>query len=97
MYKFYAIIQIMYSLCIDMKTDTTNNSDELPFYKVLSAFWWDQSGPFWPLHRQNQFRVAWILEQCCSYFSRSPSAQFQFTRNTRVNYMLVVSHTGAAD
>lgn len=55
-----------------MSTDITINPDELAFYESLSAFWWDQGGPFWPLHRLNGLRVAWILEQCCSYFDLSP-------------------------
>jgi 2-polyprenyl-6-hydroxyphenyl methylase/3-demethylubiquinone-9 3-methyltransferase len=57
-----------------MSTDTTINPNELDFYESLSAFWWDQGGPFWPLHRLNELRVAWILEQCCSHFHRSPNA-----------------------
>jgi 2-polyprenyl-6-hydroxyphenyl methylase/3-demethylubiquinone-9 3-methyltransferase len=57
-----------------MNTDTTINPDELVFYESLAAFWWDRGGPFWPLHRLNELRVAWILEQACSHFNRSPDA-----------------------
>jgi 2-polyprenyl-6-hydroxyphenyl methylase/3-demethylubiquinone-9 3-methyltransferase len=55
-----------------MNTDSTINPNELAFYESLSAFWWDQSGPFWPLHRLNELRVAWILKQSCSHLSLSP-------------------------
>ena len=48
-----------------MKHDATINPDELAFYEGLAAFWWDRSGPFWPLHRLNSLRAAWILQQVC--------------------------------
>lgn len=52
-----------------MKRDATINPDELAFYEGLAAFWWDRSGPFWPLHRLNELRVAWILQQVCQQFN----------------------------
>lgn len=48
--------------------DNTINPDELEFYEGLAAFWWDRSGPFWPLHLLNELRVQWILQQVCSRF-----------------------------
>ncbi len=51
-----------------MSHDTTINPDELAFYEGLAAFWWDRSGPFWPLHLLNELRVAWILQQVCDRF-----------------------------
>ena len=70
------IILVMYNYCIiyDMNHDTTVNPDEVAFYESLSAFWWDRSGPFWPLHRLNELRVAWILEHACARFGRDPEA-----------------------
>lgn len=62
----------MYSF---MALDTTINPDELSFYESLSSFWWDQSGPFWPLHRLNKLRVAWILQHACAHFGRSMKAK----------------------
>lgn len=41
-----------------MNLDSTINPNEMAFYESLSAFWWDKSGPFWPLHRLNELRVA---------------------------------------
>lgn len=55
-----------------MKSDVTINPDELQFYQSLSAFWWDQGGPFWPLHKLNELRVAWIREQVCAHFNLCP-------------------------
>ena len=55
-----------------MKRDATINPDELAFYEGLAAFWWDRSGPFWPLHRLNELRVDWILQQVCQQFNLDP-------------------------
>lgn len=60
---------------IEVSSDTTINPDELAFYESLSEFWWDQSGPFWPLHRLNELRVAWILEQTCRHFGLTANAK----------------------
>lgn len=51
-----------------MDHDTTINPDEVAFYEGLAEFWWDRSGPFWPLHHLNELRVAWILEHVCGHF-----------------------------
>lgn len=58
-----------------MNIDSTINPDELAFYEGLAAFWWDRSGPFWPLHKLNELRVAWILEQACNRLGRSTSLE----------------------
>ena len=36
---------------------------EVDFYRKLADTWWDESGPFWPLHRLNRLRIAWIVRQ----------------------------------
>ena len=51
-----------------MARDSTVNPDEVAFYEGLAAFWWDRSGPFWPLHRLNELRVAWIRDHLCDHF-----------------------------
>ncbi len=43
--------------------DNTTIARELAYYEGMAATWWDESGPFWPLHRLNRVRMAWILEQ----------------------------------
>ena len=48
--------------------DTTVDPREVAFYESLAAFWWDTSGPFWPLHRLNALRVAWIRDGLCRHF-----------------------------
>ena len=57
-----------------MNHDTTINPDEVAFYEGLAAFWWDRSGPFWPLHQLNELRVDWILHQVCKHFSLDPNS-----------------------
>src|SRR5210317_1563056 len=74
MYIYCANMHILYNYCTYMNMDTTVNPNELAFYESLSAFWWDTDGPFWPLHRLNDLRVAWIVAQVCAHFNRSPNA-----------------------
>lgn len=54
-----------------MRNDTTIDSREVAFYQGLADFWWDDSGPFWPLHRLNVLRVAWIRDALCAHFGCS--------------------------
>jgi 2-polyprenyl-6-hydroxyphenyl methylase/3-demethylubiquinone-9 3-methyltransferase len=35
---------------------------EIAYLEDLAHRWWDANGPFWPLHRLNAFRVAYIRE-----------------------------------
>ena len=58
-----------------MERDSTVNPDEVAFYENLAAFWWDRSGPFWPLHRLNELRVAWIRERLGEHFGRPAEAE----------------------
>ena len=43
-----------------MSTDSTVDSREVDFYTSLAETWWDRDGPFWPLHKLNELRVAYI-------------------------------------
>lgn len=40
--------------------DATVNPREVEHYRRLANLWWDQSGPFWPLHRLNALRVDYL-------------------------------------
>lgn len=44
-------------------TDATIDPREQAFYDALAATWWDESGPFWPLHRLNRLRARWIADR----------------------------------
>ena len=43
-----------------MASSTVNQAERARFNQ-LAAMWWDESGPMWPLHLLNRFRVQRIL------------------------------------
>jgi 2-polyprenyl-6-hydroxyphenyl methylase/3-demethylubiquinone-9 3-methyltransferase len=53
-----------------MRHDTTVDSREIDFYSRMAKTWWDQSGPFWPLHKLNTLRTAYIRDKLCQHFGR---------------------------
>lgn len=55
-----------------MSHDETVDDREVDFYTRMADTWWDRQGPFWPLHRLNELRVAYILEHVCEHFGRDP-------------------------
>lgn len=54
-----------------MNHDTTIDPREVEFYTRMADTWWDRNGPFWPLHKLNELRVAYILEHVCKHFGHS--------------------------
>lgn len=55
-----------------MIRDSTIDEREVAFYSALAETWWDREGPFWPLHKLNELRVAYIRRQLCEHFGRNP-------------------------
>lgn len=53
-----------------MNGDTTIDPREVEFYTQLADTWWDRKGPFWPLHKLNALRLAYIRDQLCRHFER---------------------------
>ena len=45
---------------------------EVAYYDRLASQWWDRQGRFWPLHRLNKVRVAWLKREICAHFERDP-------------------------
>lgn len=45
-----------------MSEHSSIDATEMAFYERLSAQWWTPDGPFWPLHRLNGLRVAWLTQ-----------------------------------
>ncbi len=43
---------------------------EIQNFSQDAAKWWDESGPFAPLHRLNPVRLSFIKEQICAHFGR---------------------------
>ena len=58
-----------------MNSPTTNiDEHETAYYARLADTWWDLDGPFWPLHKLNTLRTAFLLEQLCENFHRDVKA-----------------------
>ncbi len=56
-----------------MRPDTTVDAREVDFYTRMSETWWDQDGPFWPLHKLNALRTGYIREKLCRHLGRDPN------------------------
>lgn len=54
------------------RRDETTIDRELAYYERMAATWWDESGPFWPLHRLNQLRIRWILARLADLGMTTP-------------------------
>jgi len=48
---------------------------EVAYFEGLAHRWWDEQGPFWPLHRLNRFRADYIRAQLCRVFARGATAK----------------------
>jgi 2-polyprenyl-6-hydroxyphenyl methylase/3-demethylubiquinone-9 3-methyltransferase len=45
---------------------------EVAYYEQLAETWWDRVGPFWPLHRLNELRTAWLRQVLARVYARDP-------------------------
>ncbi len=43
---------------------------EVAYYDRLADQWWDREGMFWPLHRLNELRVAYLRDEICRHYGR---------------------------
>jgi len=59
-----------------MKHDVTVDAREVEFYTRMAETWWDQAGPFWPLHKLNALRTTYILEKLCHHFACDPNRKY---------------------
>ena len=57
-----------------MKNDTTVDPREVEYYTRMAATWWDREGPFWPLHKLNELRQAYIRDHLCEHFGLDGAA-----------------------
>lgn len=48
---------------------------EMAHYEKLAALWWDPTGPFWPLHGLNVFRVAYLRQHLLEHFALTDGPQ----------------------
>ncbi len=44
------------------------------YYRQLADRWWDESGPFWPLHGLNRLRTGYLRDRLSIAFGRDPGA-----------------------
>jgi 2-polyprenyl-6-hydroxyphenyl methylase/3-demethylubiquinone-9 3-methyltransferase len=47
---------------------------EVAYYAKRAHTWWDEHGPFWPLHRLNALRVDYLKRELATAFGRNPDA-----------------------
>ena len=48
----------------------TIDDNEIAHFAKDSSQWWDEDGPFKPLHRLNPVRMHYIKEQICAHYDR---------------------------
>ena len=58
---------------------TSVDPDELAYFERLAHRWWDTEGPFWPLHRLNAFRVAYIRDRVAQALGLDPQSERPLT------------------
>lgn len=56
------------------KTYNSADPDEIAQFSRLADEWWDESGPFRPLHRMNTLRIGYLKNQILSHFNRPHTA-----------------------
>ena len=52
---------------------STVNPEEIKNFESQSQHWWDETGPFKPLHQINPHRIQFIKSEICDHFSKDPS------------------------
>ena len=57
-----------------MGGQTSIDADEVAFYERLAALWWQEGGPFWPLHRMNGLRADYIRDILARSFGLDAAA-----------------------
>ena len=53
-----------------LKYGAHSRREEVARFARLSGRWWDERGPFRPLHRINPLRLTYIRDQLCRRFGR---------------------------
>ena len=55
-------------------SSATLDRDEVARFAKLAETWWDEKGPFRPLHQINPTRLTYIRDRLCAHFGRDPKA-----------------------
>lgn len=54
------------------ETAASVDQQEIENFSALAAEWWDESGPFKPLHAYNPVRVSFVRDRICATENRDP-------------------------
>ncbi len=63
---------------------STVDPQEYARFERIAQLWWDEGGPFWPLHRMNQLRVDFIVEGIRKAFPKRVSEDGRLLNGVRV-------------
>jgi 2-polyprenyl-6-hydroxyphenyl methylase/3-demethylubiquinone-9 3-methyltransferase len=55
-----------------LEASTTLDTSEVKQFAALADKWWDETGPFKPLHQLNPTRLTYIRDRLCAQFGRDP-------------------------
>ncbi len=55
-----------------LEASTTLDTSEVKQFAALADEWWDENGPFKPLHQLNPTRLTYIRDRLCARFGRDP-------------------------
>jgi 2-polyprenyl-6-hydroxyphenyl methylase / 3-demethylubiquinone-9 3-methyltransferase len=58
-----------------MSKPTTIDPAEQARFERLAKLWWDESGPFWPLHGMNELRAGYIRDQIIHWGGKHADAE----------------------
>ena len=53
----------------------TASAEEIARFTALAEDWWDEEGPFRPLHRLNPVRIAYIRDRATEHFRIAPGSE----------------------
>ncbi len=57
--------------CLTSTRMSSINPKEVEKFAAMAQTWWDESGPFKPLHRFNPLRIDYIKRHACAHFNRN--------------------------
>ncbi|MCB1531435.1 MAG: bifunctional 2-polyprenyl-6-hydroxyphenol methylase/3-demethylubiquinol 3-O-methyltransferase UbiG [Alphaproteobacteria bacterium] len=64
-----------------MSTQSSSvNQQEIGHFAKDAPNWWDENGPFKPLHRLNPARIGYIKEKICTHFERDAQSFTPFKK-----------------
>jgi len=65
-------------MAVNSLLSETLDDDEIARFAKLAEEWWDEWGPFRPLHQINPTRLTYIRDRLCAQFGRNPKTPRPF-------------------